>query len=107
MKQIEEMTHSNRRRSRREAYRTLEYDERLKEQRHQRVIGPTLDQMILQIPTFDGNPRKLTAFCSNIRKILSIFREECETYLFLCICKTKLLGERRTAITSSYRNIMQ
>jgi hypothetical protein len=86
---------------RREAYRTLEYDERPIEKPYQKVIGPSLDQMITQIP--DGRSRKLTAFCSNIRKILSIFGEECESYLFLYL-QNKII-ER--AAESYYRLITQ
>jgi hypothetical protein len=43
------------------------------------------------MPAFDGNPRKLTAFCSNIRKILSIFGRERETYLFMYL-QNKITG---------------
>jgi hypothetical protein len=68
----------------------MEYDKRPIEQPHRRVIGPSLDQMIVQIPIIDGNPRKLTVFFSNIRKILLIFGEECEPYLMYL--QNKIIG---------------
>jgi hypothetical protein len=92
-------TFETRRTSQKEGYRTLEYDEGPMEQPHQRAIGLSLDQMISQISTFDGNSRKLTAFCSNIRKILSIFWRECKTYLFMYL-QNKITGRVQIAITS-------
>jgi hypothetical protein len=49
-------TFETKRTNQKEGYRKWEYDEQPMEQLYRRTIGLSLDQMISQIPTFDGNP---------------------------------------------------
>jgi hypothetical protein len=78
--------------SQRETYRTFEDDERSIGQAYRKIIGPSPDQMIAQLPTFDRNPRKLIAFCSNIRKTLSLLVEEYEPYFYMYL-QNKIIRE--------------